>query len=95
MIFIVQLKKTETKNKIIKLSIDHSIVTKFTSFVGVEEREKDEKKSNKNWWDEFTNIINGENVDKLENLNWELDGKGYFQKNDNVSVCTLYIKIGL
>ncbi len=32
--------KREMKQKIIDLSIEHSIVTQFTSFVAVEEREK-------------------------------------------------------
>ncbi|XP_065649889.1 protein mono-ADP-ribosyltransferase PARP4 isoform X11 [Hydra vulgaris] len=36
--------KAEMKEKIIQLSIEYSIVTKFTSFIAVEEREKNEGK---------------------------------------------------
>nr|XP_047129288.1 protein mono-ADP-ribosyltransferase PARP4 isoform X3 [Hydra vulgaris] len=36
--------KAEMKGKIIQLSIEYSIVTKFTSFIAVEEREKNEGK---------------------------------------------------
>ena len=67
-----ELLKRELKEKIIGLSIKHSIVTQFTSFVAIEKREEGEV------FDEargpsIEELLSGENVDFLEYMAYDDD----------------------
>eukprot|EP00794_Sanderia_malayensis_P009205 gene9205-10179_t len=63
-----EMLKRETKNKIIKLSIEHSIVTQFTSFVAIEEREENEVYDAIKSMDE---LAEEEDVDMLKYMGFE------------------------
>jgi len=39
-VVVIQIVKRNLKNYIIKLSVDYSIVTEFTSFVAIEKRDE-------------------------------------------------------
>ena len=62
--------KKNQKNSIIKISVDYSIVTQFTSFVAIEKREKDEDFS-KSQGPSITELVDKENLDFLDYLGWE------------------------
>ena len=67
-----ELLKRELKEKIIGLSIKHSIVTQFTSFVAIEKREEGEI------FDEargpsIDELLSGENVDFLDYMAYDDD----------------------
>ncbi|KAM8819719.1 LOW QUALITY PROTEIN: protein mono-ADP-ribosyltransferase PARP4 [Eudromia elegans] len=64
-----EMKKQILKNRIIKLSLENSILTQFTSFVAVEKRDANETCS-----DDVPNIleiIDEEDVDFLPYMDWE------------------------
>ena len=66
--------KREMKDKIINLSIEHSIVTQFTSFVAIEER-KDGEKFDPTVGPSITELVEKENVDLLSYMAFEVDEK--------------------
>ena len=67
-----EMLKREMKDKIIKLSIDHSIVTQFTSFVAIEERE-DGEKFDPTEGPSITELVEKENVDLLSYMVFDVD----------------------
>ncbi|XP_075054979.1 protein mono-ADP-ribosyltransferase PARP4-like isoform X2 [Mixophyes fleayi] len=64
-----EMKKQELKSYIIELSVRHSIVTQFTSFVAVEKRSKEDMNIEPNVFQ----IISAEDVDILPYMNWTAD----------------------
>ena len=67
-----EMLKREMKDKIIKLSIEHSIVTQFTSFVAIEER-KDGEKFDPMEGPSISELVEKENVDLLSYMAFEVD----------------------
>ncbi|XP_072018403.1 protein mono-ADP-ribosyltransferase PARP4-like [Amphiura filiformis] len=65
-----EVKKTEQKNYIIGLSKEYSIVTKFTSFVAIETRDKDEDKKEKKGVD-IEELLRKAEIDTLTYMGWE------------------------
>ena len=68
--FESQILKKNLKNSIIKISVDYSIVTQFTSFVAIEKREKDEDLSKKSG-PSILELVGKETVDALDYMGWE------------------------
>ncbi len=64
--------KRERKAAIIKLSIEYSIVTEFTSFIAVEEREKGEKAVNDDA-PSVASLLGVYDVDRLDYIGWTED----------------------
>jgi poly [ADP-ribose] polymerase len=67
-----EIVKKERKSFIINISKDYSIVSQFTSFVAIEEREKDEVFDQRNG-PAISDLVAKETVDKLAYMGWDLD----------------------
>lgn len=68
----VQILKRDRKSYIINISKDYSIVSQFTSFVAIEEREKDEKFDSSHG-PSIMQLVEKEGVDKLSYMGWTID----------------------
>ncbi|XP_052241111.1 uncharacterized protein LOC127851394 isoform X2 [Dreissena polymorpha] len=66
-----EIVKMNTKNYIIELSKEYSIVTQFTSFVAIEKRDKDDEKSVLDSAPSMAELIDNENVDQLKYMGFE------------------------
>ena len=68
----LQIVKMNTKNYIIELSKEYSIVTQFTSFVAIETRDKDEVKAVD--VPTMAELVEQEDVDQLTYMGFEKVG---------------------
>lgn len=72
--------KREMKGKIVELSLKHSIVTQFTSFVAIEKRESDEA-FDVSKGPSIDELVSQENVDILDYMAYdEVSGKHELQQ---------------
>ncbi|XP_064404134.1 protein mono-ADP-ribosyltransferase PARP4-like isoform X3 [Halichondria panicea] len=67
-----EILKRDRKSYIINISKDYSIVSQFTSFVAIEEREKDEKFDSSHG-PSIMQLVEKEGVDKLSYMGWTID----------------------
>ncbi|XP_063447772.1 uncharacterized protein LOC134727324 [Mytilus trossulus] len=74
-----QVQKLEKKSYIIDLSKEYSIVTPYTSFIAVEEREKDEEKTD---GPSIADLVAKETVDVLPYMDWQ--NADMFEEKDPV-----------
>ncbi|VDI55612.1 poly [ADP-ribose] polymerase [Mytilus galloprovincialis] len=74
-----QVQKVEKKSYIIDLSKEYSIVTPYTSFIAVEEREKDEEKTD---GPSVADLVAKETVDVLPYMDWQ--NADMFEEKDPV-----------
>ncbi|XP_060597096.1 uncharacterized protein LOC132751015 isoform X2 [Ruditapes philippinarum] len=79
-----EILKMNTKDYIIELSKEYSIVTQFTSFVAIEKRDKDEEKKAVDA-PAMSELVERENVDQLQYMAFEEDNdlEAYFKKLDD------------